>query len=76
MLRLQKWAQQQADDRGSELMERVVQLTMVYFVAKWLAAVRQFVTEEFVRRRAQWLYNVARDYLDNGKIDGSYTSLS
>lgn len=75
MLRVQKWAQEQADVKGHELMEMVVSLTMTYVVSHWPAAIRQFVTEEFVRRRAHDLYNGARDFLDDGKLNGSYAKI-
>ncbi|KAF0193401.1 MAG: hypothetical protein FD169_2529 [Bacillota bacterium] len=76
MLRAQKWAEQQADIRGPELMEMVVSLTMTYVVSHWPAAIRQFVSEEFVRNRAHWLYKTARDILDDGKLNGSYVRLN
>ena len=75
MLRAQKWAESQADVKGPELMEMVVSLTMTYVVSHWPAAIRQFVTEEFVRRRAHDLYNAARDFLDDGKLNGSYAKI-
>lgn len=72
MLRVQKWAERKADVKGPELMEMVVALTMTYAVSKWPAFLRQIITEEFVRQRAHWLYNTGRDFLDDGKINGSF----
>lgn len=75
MLRLQKWAEKQADVKGDELMEMAVQLTMCHFVKKLPLGLRKLVTEEFVRARLHWLYNATRDFLDDGKLNGSWVQI-
>lgn len=54
-----------------ELMEAVVRLTMTQIVPRLPAWLRPFITELLVRQWAQRLYDWARDYLDDGKMNGS-----
>lgn len=73
MLRAQKAAREEryGPIDGPQLMDAVVQVAMAQIVPRLPLVVRSFVTESQVRVAAQQLYNWARDWVDDGKVNGS-----
>lgn len=71
MLQAEKYAKEQAEVNGPQLMDMVVEQVMLKFVPALPPWVRQFVTEELVRKVAQFLYDKTFDFLDDGKFNNS-----
>jgi hypothetical protein len=57
-----------ADNEGKKKFEAVFERLYFDLIPPWL---RLFVSQESIREKLQEWYTLAKDYLDNGKLDGS-----
>lgn len=69
MLQAKRFAKDKVMNSGKEQEDWVVTKAYIY-LPKWIT---MFIPQETMRKIIKWLYDRAKDYLDDGKLNNSIT---